>query len=66
MPQQNPPLPHEDPDAHRGAVEAYRPGDPAHNANPNGPGVDEEGLPNDPIATAEDAIGANVDESEGG
>ena len=26
--------------------------------NPNGTGVDEDGLPNDPIATAEDKIGA--------
>ena len=34
--------------------------------NPNGTGVDEDGLPDDPIATAEDAIGANEDETQGG
>ena len=34
-------------------------------AYPHGPGVDEEGLPDDPVATAEDKIGANEDETEG-
>ena len=34
--------------------------------NPNGDGVDENGLPDDPIATAEDQLGAEVDETEGG
>ena len=33
--------------------------------NPHGDGVDADGLPNDPIATAEDRIGANEDESQG-
>ena len=33
--------------------------------NPHGGGVDGEGLPDDPIATAEDEIGANVDGSQG-
>jgi hypothetical protein len=54
-----------DADVHLGAVEGDRPGDRQH-GNPHGSGVDAEGLPDDPIATCEDAIGANVDESEGG
>jgi hypothetical protein len=54
-----------DPDASKGAVEGDRPED-AQQGNPNGTGIDRNGLPNDPVATAEDAIGANVDESEGG
>src|ERR1044071_6599198 len=33
--------------------------------NPRGGGVDAEGLPDDPVATAEDEIGANEDETEG-
>ena len=28
--------------------------------------IDENGLPDDPVASAQDAIGANEDESEGG
>lgn len=53
-----------DPDEHKGAVEGDRPGD-EQSANPHGSGVDEEGLPDDPVACAEDAIGANVDKSQG-
>jgi hypothetical protein len=55
----------DDQDVHKGAVEGDRPSDEQF-GNPNGPGVDGDGLPNDPIATAEDAVGANEDESEGG
>ena len=55
----------DDQDVHKGAVEGDRPSDEQF-GNPNGSGVDAEGLPNDPIATAEDAVGANEDESEGG
>jgi len=54
-----------DPDAHKGAIEGDRPED-KQMGNPHGEGIDEEGMPNDPIATAEDAIGANEDGSEGG
>lgn len=49
-----------------GAVEGDRPTDKPNQGNPNAPGVDAEGRPNDPVATAEDRIGANMDESEGG
>ena len=55
----------DDPDVHKGAIEGDRPTDEQH-YNPSGPGVDEEGLPDDPVATAQDEIGANADESEGG
>ena len=54
-----------EPDKHKGAIEGDRPDD-RQNSNPNGPGVDDEGLPDDPVASAQDRIGANVDESEGG
>jgi hypothetical protein len=56
--------PADDPDVHKGAVEGDRPDDP-QTANPHGDGVDEEGLPDDPIAVAEDRLGANVDETQG-
>jgi len=55
-----------DPENHLGVVEGDRPTDAPNQGNPNGPGVDEEGLPNDPVATCEDALGATLDETEGG
>jgi hypothetical protein len=54
----------DDPDVHKGAIEGDRPND-EQMENPHGDGVDAEGLPNDPVATAEDAIGATEDESQG-
>jgi hypothetical protein len=54
----------DDPDVHKGAVEGDKPGD-KQTGNPHGTGVDENGLPDDPVATAEDQIGANEDESQG-
>jgi hypothetical protein len=54
----------DDPDAHKGAVEGDKPSD-KQVGNPHGKGVNAEGLPDDPIATAEDALGANEDESQG-
>lgn len=54
----------DDPDLHKGAVEGDRPTD-EQIGNPNGPGVDDQGMPDDPIATAEDQIGANEDHSQG-
>ena len=53
-------------DQHIGAVEGDRPTDRPNQGNENGPGVDDQGMPNDPVGTAEDRIGANMDESEGG
>ena len=55
---------HDDPDIHKGAIEGDRPTD-EQIGNPHGDGVDDQGLPDDPIATAEDSIGANEDESQG-
>jgi hypothetical protein len=57
---------HPDSDEHIGAVEGDRATDQPQQGNPNAPALDEQGLPNDPIAICEDVIGANVDETEGG
>jgi hypothetical protein len=54
----------DDPDIHKGAVEGDKPTDEQH-FNPQGDGVDSEGMPDDPVASAEDEIGANVDETQG-
>ena len=54
-----------DGDEHIGAVEGDRPSDSPQQGNRNAPGLDDEGLPNDPKAIAEDVIGANADETEG-
>jgi hypothetical protein len=52
-----------DQDLEKGAVE----GPPNENAqgNANAPGLNEEGLPNDEVAIAQDVVGANADETEG-
>ncbi len=55
----------QDADEHLGAVEGDRPNDRPQQGNPHGGGVDEQGLPDDPVATCEDAIGANADKSQG-
>lgn len=54
-----------DPDLHRGAVEGDRPGD-AQQWNHNAPAIDERGWPADAVAIAQDVIGANEDDAEGG
>jgi hypothetical protein len=53
--------PEMDADLHKGAVE----GPPEGHGNPNAPGLDEQGLPNDPVAIAQDVIGANEDQTQG-
>jgi hypothetical protein len=60
-----------DQDAKKGTVEATLPAeedlgtpDPLA-SDPNHPGLDDLGLPNDPIAIAQDVEGANEDESQG-
>lgn len=55
-----------DEEDHIGAVEGNRPTDTPNQGNPNGSGVDSEGQPNNPVATAEDRLGATLDETEGG
>jgi hypothetical protein len=52
-------------DEHLGAVEGDRPTDKPQQGNPHGEALDEEGLPNDPVAVCEDVIGANVDKTQG-
>jgi hypothetical protein len=49
-----------DADVHKGAMEDGRPC-----ATTNAPGLDDDGLPNDDTAIAEDAVGARVDGSQG-
>ncbi len=53
-------------DEHIGAVEGDRPSDKPNMGNPNAPALDEEGLPDDEAAIAQDVIGANLDKTEGG
>jgi hypothetical protein len=65
MTQKQPQAEHHE-DEHLGAVEGDKPSDAPNQGNPNGPGVDTEGLPNDPVGTAQDRIGALLDETEGG
>jgi hypothetical protein len=50
-----------DADFHKGAIE----GPPDGEGNPNAPALDEQGLPNDPVAIAQDVIGANEDQTQG-
>ena len=52
-----------DPDLKKGAVE----GPPSEHAqaNENAPALNDDGLPNDEVAIAEDVIGANEDETQG-
>jgi hypothetical protein len=63
---QKPPAETHHDDEHLGAVEGDKPSDAPNQGNPSGTGVDKDGLPNDPIGTAQDRIGANLDETEGG
>jgi hypothetical protein len=47
-----------------GAVEGDQAGDP-QKGNQNADGIDADGLPTDPLAIAEDVLGANADGTEG-
>jgi hypothetical protein len=49
-----------DADIHKGAMEDERPP-----ASTNAPGLDDDGLPCDETAIAEDALGARADGSQG-
>ena len=53
-----------DPDIHKGAVEGDRPSD-EQNVRNKGTGIDKNGIPNDPVSTAQDANGANADGTQG-
>lgn len=54
----------DDQDMHKGAVEGDRPND-RQNSNPQGSGVDNNGMPNQPVKTAQDREGANADDTQG-
>jgi len=51
----------EDNDIHKGATEDDRPA----SGQSNHPGLDNNGMPNDPVAIAQDKLGANEDETQG-
>lgn len=53
-----------DGDDHMGAVEADQPVDGTKSQD-NAPGLDDQGMPDDPVAICEDVIGANEDGTEG-
>jgi hypothetical protein len=55
---------HDDQDAHKGAIEGDRPTD-EQNVKPNSAALDENGLPADCAGIAADALGAQVDKSQG-
>jgi hypothetical protein len=63
---QSNPTERDETDDHIGAVEGDRPTDQPNQGNPHGTGLDDQGMPNDPVGICEDVIGANVDESAGG
>ena len=52
-----------DPDVHKGAIEGDRPQRSRQHGESARPGVDDKGLPDDPVASPKIAIGANEDES---
>jgi hypothetical protein len=56
-----PTKPATDSDISKGAKEDDRPG-PERSSHP---GLDKNGLPNDPVAIAQDALGAAADKSQG-
>jgi hypothetical protein len=53
-----------DPDLEKGAIEGP-PNDSNAHGNRNAPALDEQGLPDDEVAIAEDVIGANEDDTVG-
>ena len=64
MTEKRPELPHSISDEHLGAVEGDRAGDDQQ-GNANATALDDQGLPNNKVAIAEDSIGAREDESQG-
>lgn len=63
VPVMHPPA-HRDQFARKGTLEGDRPTDPQQ-CNCHGPALDEDGLPADEIAIAEDAVGAQADATQG-
>lgn len=56
---------HADQDWHKGAVEDDRPTAPSPKQDPDAPGLNDQGLPDDPVAIGQDRVGANADETQG-
>jgi hypothetical protein len=50
-----------DSDLHKGAIES----EPDDQGNAHAPGLDDDGMPNDEVAIAQDVLGANEDETQG-
>lgn len=50
-----------DADMHKGAIEGL----PENPEDAHAPGLDDDGLPNDPVRIAQDVIGANEDKTQG-
>ena len=53
-----------DPDLEKGAIEGP-PNNENTQGNRNAPALNEDGLPNDEVAIAEDVLGANEDDTVG-
>ena len=53
------------PDIHKGAIEGDTPTDEQNVSNPRATASTRTGLPNDPVATAQDKEGANADKTQG-
>ncbi len=62
-PAMHPPA-HRDQFTEKGTIEGDRPADP-HPAPPRDQALDENGLPADEVAIAWDALGAEIDETQG-
>lgn len=60
-----PPSRDDDQDFGKGAVEGDDPGDTPQQGNRNAPGLNDQGLPNNPVAIAEDVVGATEDQTQG-
>jgi hypothetical protein len=57
---------HRDQYAQKGTLEGHTPSEPQEcNCNCHGAGLDEDGMPCDMVAIAEDVEGAEVDETQG-
>jgi len=54
-----------DPDQNKGAVEGDRPTDKQQSNRNAADALDADGMPKDCVAIAEDAIGANADDTQG-
>jgi len=62
-PAMHPPA-HRDQFAQKGTLEGDHPTDPQQ-SNRHGAGLDDNGLPSDEVAIAEDVFGAEIDDSQG-